>query len=215
MTRSTVTVLASLLVAGAIGWFGIAGGIVSTSAATPPDGPAASRGQPALHAEAMIVLTAADTDRGRATPEREARKPARTGASLKAAPKQAKVLPQRHQFADMVELAALMASGFAVGLAAFALGRVWNSIANAGFAGLAIGAGGYAFVVSSQVAQPDTALAAAVLVFSASALAPNLLGRAGLAAARRVGARLFAGRRTRTGDRAPDSSAAPPLRSTD
>lgn len=214
MTRSTVTVLASLLVAGAIGWLGIVGGVVSTPAAAPPDGPAASHGQPVLHAEAMIVLTAADTDRGRATPEREARKPARA-APRKAAPKQAKVLPQRHQFADMVELAALMASGFAVGLAAFALGRVWSGIANAGFAGLAIGAGGYAFVVSSQVAQPDTTIAAAVLIFSASALAPNLLGRAGLAAARRVGARLFAGRRARIGDRAPDSSAAPPIRSTD
>lgn len=193
MTRAFVTVIALFLVAGAAGLAGAGTHLAPTVASLAQLDTAGSPARaPRLGAAAMIVLTAADTDRGRTgLEERTREKKAAPSARVEAKPKpQAeKVLPERGQYSDVVELAALMAGGFILGLAGFVFGRVWSGIITAGLSGLAVVGAVYAFAFSSQVAQPN--IAGALLIFSACALAPNLLGRAGLAAARR----LFPGRR--------------------
>ncbi len=198
MTRLIVTAFALFLTAGALSLSGVGSGVAPVVAASADristdDGQA--RQPLRLDAAAMIVLTAADTDRGRPGLEQKKAKqsPPATGAASPK-PRAEKVLPERHEYADLVELTVLMASGFVLGAAGFLLGRVWAGIVTAGFSGLAVGAAVYAFAFSSQVAQPNMTVAAGLLIFSASALAPTLFGRAGLAAARRVGQRLFHGR---------------------
>ena len=186
MTRALVTVITLFLTAGAAGLIGGGSGLVPASAFTLAKA-VETPGMPRLGAEAMIVLTAADTDRGRPNPEKRLKKQkASPPAESVAKPAKTKVLPERNQYSDVVVLAVLMAGGFALGLAGFVFGRIWAGIVTAGFTGLAIGAAVYSFAFSSQVAQPNLSVAAALLIFSASALAPNLLGRAGLAAARRL-----------------------------
>jgi hypothetical protein len=194
MTRAFVTVIALFLVAGATGLAGagthLAPSVASFAQLDTAGSPARA---PRLGVAAMIVLTAADTDRGRTGLEQRTQEK-KKAARVEAEPSPAKVLPERGQYADVVELAALMAGGFILGLAGFVLGRVWSGIITAGLSGLAVVGAVYAFAFSSQVAQPN--IAGALLIFSACALAPNLLGRAGLAAARR----LFTGRRSDAAD---------------
>lgn len=185
MTRTIVTVIALFLVAGAAGLLGAGSGFAPGALQS-----AQAAQAPRLGAEAMIVLTAADTDRGRPNFEQKLKEAAPPKAARRPAPSE-KVLPDRNQYSDAVVLAGLMAGGFAIGLAGFVFGRIWAGIVTAGFAGLAVGAAVYSFAFASQVAQPNLTVAAALLIFSASALAPSLLGRAGLAAVRK----LFPGQR--------------------
>lgn len=183
MTRSIATVIALILIAGAAGLLGGWGSFAPGSGPGPKTDLA-----PRFGAEAMIVLTAADTDRGRPGIEKKSKSKSKKSppAAAEAKPTSGKVLPERHQYSDAVELVVLMAGGFAVGLAGFVFGRVWTGIITAGFAGLAIGAAVYSFAFGSTVAQPNITVAAALLIFSASALAPSLLGRAGLVALRKL-----------------------------
>ncbi|MEQ8699648.1 MAG: hypothetical protein RLT05_24200 [Bauldia litoralis] len=189
MTRTIVTVIAFFLIAGAAGLLGAGSGFAPASIRTVQPVASAQTAEtaqaPRLAAAAMIVLTAADTDRGRPAPELKLKKaaPAKTAHAPASA---ARVLPARNQYSDVVVLTVLIAGGFVLGLAGFVFGRIWVGIATAGFTGLAIGAAVYSFAFASQVAQPNLTVAAALLIFSASALAPSVLGRAGLAALRKI-----------------------------